>query len=81
MKWKEALNEATDAWSRTHPGSEEKAALKHVQEVVRDVNEFFGINLIEPTHEHMLEINRQIGDVEPEMTIQELTSLWNDLKP
>ena len=81
MKWKSILNEATDAWSCTHPGEEEEAALEYVQKVVRDINEFLGSDLIEPTHEHMLQINKNIGDVEPEMTIQELVSLWNGLKP
>ena len=80
LDWKNKLNEATDAWSLTHEGSgRDIQALNNVVQVVKEINEKLGCNLIEPTHTHMYEINRCIGDIEPSVSLEDLIKEWNSL--
>ena len=80
IPWVDMLNEASNIWCDCHEGTEEaEKALENVGRVVREINDELGREFIEPTLQHMIRLNQEMGDIEYHEPIDSAEERWNAL--
>jgi hypothetical protein len=75
------LNKVSNYWSITYDGSRsENEALLQIQQIVQEINQEVGCDLIIPDQLHMEKINQHIGDIELSSdSLEDIVSKWNSL--
>ena len=75
------LNKVSNYWSITYDGSQlENEALLQIQQIVQEINQEVGCDLIIPDQLHMEKINQHIGDIELSSgSLEDIVSKWNSL--
>lgn len=80
IPWIDMLNQASNTWCDCPEGSEAaEEALENVRCVVKEINDELGRQFIEPTLEHMMRLNQEMGDIEYHESIDSVEERWNSL--
>lgn len=78
IPWVDMLNEASNIWCDCPEDSEvAEKALENVRRVVREINDELDRKFVEPTLEHMIRLNQEIGDIESHESIDSAEEKWN----